>query len=367
MILQYKPTFNRPELAKEVSDYILGDGWFTEHRRTEEFEKKIAEFLGVKYCSVVNNGTISLSLALLAMGVQAGDYVIVPNITMIATCNAVKLIGAKCVFIDLDEKNLCLDLGLAMKSIEVMGGRVKAVIYVTLNGRSHPVVEYEEFRKYCEVNSVSLLEDNAQSFGSQWSDKTKISCPKNGIGSFSFSMPKIITTGQGGCLVTNDKELADKIKKLKDFGRSIGGIDVHDSFGINSKFTEIQAIIGLSQMRDIELRMVKKSFIYEFYRQKLKDVTDVTFVDHKSLVWFVDIFVPNRKELQDFLYRNEIHTRAIYPELTSQLCNSGCAVKTMDVSGKYAQSGLWLPSYTELEEEDITLICNKITEFYRHN
>src|ERR1035437_2805844 len=105
MITQFQPSFDRITLAKEVSDYILGTGWFTEHRKTEEFERELAKFIGVKYCSVVNNGTISLSLALLALGVGPGDYVIVPNITMIASCSAVKLIGAKCAFGDLDERN----------------------------------------------------------------------------------------------------------------------------------------------------------------------------------------------------------------------------------------------------------------------
>ena len=371
MIPQYKPTIRREALAQEVSDYIKGDGWMTEHKHNEKFENTLAEYLGVKHCFTVNNGTISLALALLANGIQPGDYVLVPNITMIATCNAVRLIGAKCAFIDVDERNLCMDLEQAKEEIEKLGHYAKAVMYVTLHGRSHPENEYESFREYCESKGIALIEDNAQSLGSTWGHLRtpirKISCPKNGIGSFSFSMPKIITTGQGGCLVTNDDNLALKIKKLKDFGRAVGGIDTHDEFGINAKFTEIQAIMGLNQMEDIEIKTVQKCLIACLYKTKLQELDRVKFIYHNSVPWFIDIYVPKRDELKDFLYMNEIHTRAIYPELTSQKVNDSCNVKTMKVSGKYCAEGLWLPSYLDITEEDITLVCNKIKEFFLHN
>ena len=367
MILQYEPSVDRKTLAKEVSKYIKGNGWFTEHKYNEQFEQEIAKYLGVKHCYTMNNGTISLSLALLASGIQAGDYVLIPNITMIATCNAVKLIGAKCIFVDVDERNLCMDLEQARESIANAQQYVKACIYVTLHGRSHPAGEYESFRQYCADRNIAVIEDNAQSFGSEWDNKKNISCPLGGIGSFSFSMPKIITTGQGGCLVTNDDKLALKIKKLKDFGRSSGGIDIHEEFGINAKFTEIQALMGLNQMKDIEVRVVKKCMMYETYRSKLQEIDRVKFLPHNSTPWFCDIYTSKRDELKDFLYRNEIHTRSIYPELTSQGVNSSCTTKTMKVSGRYCAEGLWLPSSVDISEEDINLVSNKIIEFFKHN
>lgn len=364
MIPQYRPIIDRESLAKETSDYILGDGFFTEYKKTEEFEQAICKLLNVKYCSMVNNGTISLSLALLAMGIKAGDSVLVPNITMIATCNAVKLIGAKPIFVDVNHTNLCMDLYKAQTLVEK--NFVKAVIYVTLNGRSHSQEELLTFKKSCDFYGVAIIQDNAQSLGSNYSNGTPISCLKGGIGSFSFSMPKIITTGQGGCLVTNDDKLAMKIKKLKDFGRMNGGMDIHDEFGINSKFTEIQAIMGLNQLNNIQVRIFSKEYIYAIYDHALMNISEVYMFPYTGYTpWFVDIYIDDRDKLQSYLKEKGIGTRAIYPELTSQLVNKKwLQPKTLKVSGKYSNKGLWLPSSLDIKEEEIKFICDTIKEFY---
>jgi perosamine synthetase len=188
MIPQYEPLFNIPDLNTNFVSYINSGGWMTEYKKTEEFENKIKEFLGVKYCSVVNNGTISLSLALLAGGIEPGDEVLVPNITMIATANAVRLIGAIPIFVDISPDTLCMDLYDAFNKLT---SKTKALIYVTLNGRSQQPVHMSNF---CITHKLLYISDDAQSFGSCYSDGSKIGT--NGdISSFSFSMPKIITTG----------------------------------------------------------------------------------------------------------------------------------------------------------------------------
>lgn len=367
MIPQYRPIIDRESLAKETSDYILGDGFFTEYKKTEEFEQALCKLLNVKYCSMVNNGTISLSLALLAMGIKPGDSVLVPNITMIATCNAVKLIGAKPIFVDVNHTNLCMDLYKSQTLVEK--NFVKAVIYVTLNGRSHSQEELLTFKKSCDLYGVAIIQDNAQSLGSYYSNETPISCLEGGIGSFSFSMPKIITTGQGGCLVTNDDKLAMKIKKLKDFGRMNGGMDIHDEFGINSKFTEIQAIMGLNQLKTIGERIWNKRWNYAVYQRALMNISEIYMLPTDDICectpWFVDIYIADRDKLQSYLKEKGIGTRAIYPELTSQLVNKKwLQPKTLNVSGKYAKEGLWLPSSINIQPDEIFYICNIIKDFY---
>lgn len=376
MIPQYQPVFNREALAKEISDYILGDGYFTEYKQTEKFEQKIAQFLGVNHCITTNNGTISLSLALLAQGVNAGDHVLIPNLTMFATQAAVELIGAKPIFVDVDPRNLCLDLEQAKKIIEEAPlnsstgvSNIKACIYVSLNGRSHKIDELENFEHFCVENHIVYLEDNAQSLGSKHSDNEYfISCPLVGIGSFSFSMPKIITTGQGGCLVTNNDKLARKIRKLKDFGRSGGGNDIHDEFGINNKFTEIQAIIGINQLQNINERIEKKKWIYKTYYDQLKEVKQIKFLNTNldfTTPWFVDIFVEDRNKLQAFLKEMGIGTRNLYPALTSQEVNTNYNKDYLPVSELYSTQGVWLPSSLLLTHEEIKFVCDKIKEFYK--
>lgn len=362
MIPQYEPMFNVAELNTNFVSYFESGGWMTEYKKTEEFENKIKEFLGVKHCSVVNNGTISLSLALLAGGIEPGDEVLVPNLTMIATANAVRLIGARPVFVDVSPDNLCMDLFDAFQKITT---KTKAFIYVTLNGRSQHTTHMNNF---CIAHKLLYISDDAQSFGSEYSDNTKIGTSGD-ISSFSFSMPKIITTGQGGCLVTNNDVLAKRIKKLKDFGRTGGGIDIHNEFGINSKFTELQSILGLSQINNIEERVFLKKQIYAIYLENLKNVKEISFIDtdlDTVTPWFVDIYVKNKLELMEYLKRNNINTRAVYSPLNEQECYSNYPeyYQTFMNSRIYSERGLWLPSSMTLLEKDIVFICDKIKDFY---
>jgi perosamine synthetase len=183
-------------------------------------------------------------------------------------------------------------------------------------------------------------------------------------------MPKIITTGQGGCLVTNNDELGKKIRLLKDFGRTGGGCDVHNEFGINCKFTELQAIVGLSQMRTIDKRIEAKKRIYNLYYQELKGISDIEFLDTNIeyvTPWFVDIYTYSRTKLIEHLKKSEIETRPIYSPINKQLCYREHFQHNIDFlsTEHYAKKGLWLPSSMSLKDEDILFICSKIKEFYK--
>lgn len=367
MIPQHIPLINRKDLKLKINEYLDTEGHFTEYLKTEEFENKLADFLKVKYCFAMNNGTISLSIALLALGVVPGDTVLVPNITMIATSSAVKLIGAIPIFVDVTSSNLCMDL-LKLKQA-IVEYSPKVVIYVSLNGRSHTSEELTECYSFCNSLGIGILEDNAQSLGSKKTNGQFISAPDSGIGSFSFSSPKIITTGQGGALVTDDDYLAKKIKKLKDFGRITGGTDIHDEFGINSKFTELQAIMGLSQFETIDLRIQIKKTIYQKYKTLLEKVKQISWLDTNCEIvcpWFVDIYVSEREELISYLLTKQIQTRKIYPALNTQKVNANHTQKKDNFrnSLNLAELGLWLPSSLGITLDQINLICESIKEFY---
>lgn len=368
MIPQYQPSFNREELAKELSNFILSDTFLTEFKKTQELEKKISEFLSVKYCSCVPSGTLALVIALLAHGVKPGDKVIIPNITMMSTQSAVELIGASPVFIDVNPNNLCLDIYEVKNYIE--NNTVKAVIYVTLNGRSHGIGELQEFYNFCLGHKIGLIEDNAQAFGSQRNDNHFISAPKNGIGCFSLSFHKLLQSGQGGFIVTDNDYFGLQIKKLKNVGRINGGDDIHDDFGINAKYTDIQAVIALNQLTDIKKRIEHKRRIFRLYYENLKDIGDkVQFLNtniSQTCPWFVDIYCENRDGLSEFLKMNEIGTRKIYPPLTSQSINNPYKLAyNLSNSYNFSNKGLWLPSSLNLTKDEIELICKKIKEFYR--
>ncbi len=358
-INQIEPWIGKEE-KKAMAEYLDSGGWLTEFKKTKEFEKMIADYVGTKYTVVVNNGTVSLFIALMALGIKAGDEVIVPDYTMIASANAVILAGAKPVFVDIGPKHLCLDIEETKKAI---GPKTKAVMLVTINGR-YP--EMEEFVKLCQEKNLFLLEDAAQSLGSRYKGRHLGTFGK--VGSFSFSPHKIITTGQGGAIVTENEELYQRILKIKDFGRRKSGVDYHETLGYNFKFTDLQAVIGIEQMKKIDWRVKRKKEMYKLYQDLLNDIESIEFIEtnlEDTAPWFIDILVDENKrdKLANFLSEKGIGTRPFYPPIHTQPPYSWVKgnFKNSEIISK---KGLWLPSSTFLKDEDIIYICDAIKEFY---
>jgi perosamine synthetase len=350
------------EEKRAMIKYLDNGGWLTEFRKTREFEQMIADYVGSEYASAVNNGTISLVIALMALDIGRGEEVIVPDYTMIASANAVVLVGAKPVLVDIDRTNLCLDLELVEDAITP---KTKAIILVTINGR-YPGIE--KFVKFAEDNGLYLIEDAAQSLGSRY--KGKHLGTFGDVGSFSFSAPKVITTGQGGALVTDDEEIFKRISMTKDFGRSKGGVDYHEIMGLNAKFTDLQAVIGIEQMKKLDWRVKRKKELYKLYKDLLEDVEGIEFID-TNLVdtspWFIDILVREGKEERDklmsFLDGRGIGSRPFYPAIHTQPPYSG--VKGDFKNAEYvSEGGLWLPSSSFLSDEDIGYMCEVIRAFF---
>lgn len=360
IIPQIQPWFDEKENLA-LNKYMKEDGWVTEFRKTQEFEQLIADYTGAKHCIVVNNGTISLTLGALATGINVEDEVIIPNYSMIATPNSIKLFGAIPVFADVEAETLCLDIEEVKKTIT---SKTRAIFLVSANGR-YPKVGIEAFVDFAKENNLILIEDSAQALGSFYPDGTHIG-RKGLIGSFSFSTPKVISTGQGGAIITDNDEIAEKIRRLKDFGRSEGGNDIHDTLGWNFKFTDLQAVIGIEQMKKLPWRVDRKKDIYRFYKELLWDVDQIRFFDqdleHTS-PWFIDVLADNRNNLQKYLKKQGISTRAMYPPINKQ--------KAYNISGEHSVSnligekGLWLPSASQLSNKEITQICSSIIEFYK--
>lgn len=342
-----------------MQDYLQSGSWLTEFKKTKEFEDQIAKYVGAKYASVVNNGTVSLFCALSVLNIKAGDEVIVPDYTMIASANAIVLAGAKPVFVDIDEKTLCLDLE---KTKTAITQKTKAIMLVTINGR-FPIME--EFVDLCREKNIFLIEDAAQSLGSKY--KGKFLGTFGQIGSFSFSPHKIITTGQGGALVTDDEILYGKILKVKDFGRTKPGVDCHETMGFNFKFTDLQAVIGLEQIKKIDWRVERKKEMYKCYQKCLGEIKGLDFIEtsEETAPWFMDILVAEEKRdrLIEFLKVKGIGTRPFYPAIHTQPPYAWVSGQ-FSVSENVSKRGLWLPSSVFLKDEDIEYICQIIRKFY---
>jgi perosamine synthetase len=359
-IMQMRPYFGAEE-KKAICDYMDEDGFITEFKRTEQFEKMIAEYTGAKHCIVVNNGTISLTLAAMAAGIQAGDEVIIPNYTMIATPNSVKMFGAAPVFVDVEADTLCLDIDLVRN---VITSKTKAIILVSSNGR-YPKVGIKAFEALAEERSLVLIEDSAQSLGSFYPDGRHVG--RAGlIGSFSFSAPKIISTGQGGALITDSDEIAFKLRRLKDFGRSGGGNDIHSSIGYNFKFTELQACIGIEQMKKVPARAERKKAIWQRYADRLHDLDGFRLFAHDLNVttpWFIDSLADRREDLILHLKNAGIGSRVMYPPINRQEAYQ--LPGEYPVSNEVGLKGLWLPSAVQLTNNEIDHIVDCILDFYQ--
>ena len=357
-INQMEPWFDNQE-QEALNKYMGEGGWVTEFKKTFEFQDLIKEFTGAKHCFVVNNGTISLTIMAMAAGIKAGDEVLVPNYTMVATPNSLKMFGAEPKFVDVDPKTLCISLEEIKKNVS---SKTKAVFLMNANGR-YPS-DINEIVSYCKNNNLILLEDSAQALGSFYPDG--IHQGRKGIaGSFSFSAPKIISTGQGGAIITDDDELAYNISRLKDFGRSGGGNDVHEMIGFNFKFTDIQAVLGIVQMGKLDWRVKRMKEIYARYKNNLLNIEEIQFFEQdlqNTTPWFIDVKAVKRDELMAFLKLNNVGSRIMYPPINKQ--------QAYNVDGEHVVSneigvfGLWLPSSSKLTDEQIDFTCDKIIDFY---
>jgi perosamine synthetase len=311
-INQMEPWIGEEE-KQAINAYLDAGGWLTEFKKTREFEQMIADYTGSRFAVVVVNGTVSLTTAVMALGIGAGDQVLVPDFTMLASATALLLTGAEPVFVDVNTDDWCVDLDQVERAITP---RTKALMLVSINGRSPDMARAVEL---CQRHNIHLIEDAAQSLGS-W-HKGKHLGTWGEIGSFSFSAPKVITTGQGGALVTDDPILAEKMRKIKDFGRRQAGEDFYETVGFNFKFTDLQSVIGIEQMKKLEWRVNRKKEMFRIYQQELVAVESVRFpVTNLAEVspWFIDVLVPNPLALKQHLETKAIGSRLVYPALHSQ-------------------------------------------------
>lgn len=352
-IMQHRPTFDKEE-ANACYEYMSGDNFITEHKKTIELEQMICKYVKSKYCIMTTSGTAAIILALMALELPEGSDVIVPNYTMIATINAVKFLKLNPIIVDVNKDTFTLDCETIKNNIT---DNTKCILHVSLNNR---YTNMEDIVKLCNEKNLILIEDSAQSLGCRINGKNLGTFGK--IGCFSLSTPKIISTGQGGFVVTDDDEIAKKINMIKNFGRKESGVDNFVIFGINLKFTDIQAVIGIEQMKKIEYRVNRIREIYNLYYENLKDTGIIKKpLSDEWIPWFVDIYIDNREELMKNLKKHKILTRPVYGEINKT--NIYFDNKTLENSHYVCTKGLFLPSYINLTNDEIIYICNIIKLF----
>ena len=353
MINQVEPNISSEDI-ESVSQYMQSGSWITEHKLTKELEDKVASYVDRKYAVAVPNGTIAIYLALVASGIREGHKVAVPNITMIATINAIIWAGAEPVIVDIDN-NLCMSLDSLKKVPDI-----NAVIFVPMNGRVGSGLEIQE---YCKDKDIILIEDSAHALGSSYLNQK---CGSLGsLSIFSFTPHKIITMGQGGMVLSDDENLYQKLIDIKTFNREKDKSDVHKGFGLNFKITDLQSSLGLSQLSKLEEFIKMKKNLHRKYSNYINDKYLKSFSEYET-PWFIDFYCngeDQREELHLYLKQKNIETRFSYPSLSSQSYLQNIEKTDLTFSEKVSNNILWLPSSTNLTREDVKYVSSAVNNF----
>ena len=356
-----EPVFDEREL-EYVTECILS-GWVSSGGEfTTRFEKRMADYCNAKHGIACSNGTAALHLVLLANGIGPGDEVIVPSLSFIATANAVTYTGAKPIFVDSDKETWNIDTSLIE---QVITPKTKAIIPVHLYGQP---ADMDPILEIALKHKLYVFEDAAEAHGAQYKGKTVGALGDAGV--FSFFGNKIITTGEGGMIVTNDDKVAEQSRLLRDHGMSKEQRYWHNMIGYNYRMTNLQSALGVAQMEKIDSILQKKKEIAGFYLEFLKDISgishppDMTWSDNVFWLYTIlidkDDFGTDVASVVQSLEAEEIETRPVFPPIHTQpIYNTG---QNLPVSENISKIGVSLPSAPNLKYNKIKTISNIIRD-----
>lgn len=352
---------------KYVQDCLETTWISSSGKYVDQFESAFAEFCGVKYALSCCNGTVALHLALMALGVGPGDEVIVPTLTFIATANAVTYCGAKPIFVDSESETWNLN---PAQIENLITARTKGIIVVHLYG--HPV-DMDPILAIAKKFGLFIIEDAAEAHGAEYKGRKVGSM--GDIGTFSFFGNKIITTGEGGMVITNDDKLAKRVRQLKGQGQDFERRYWFTMVGYNYRMTNIAAAIGLAQLEKIDWHIQRRIEVAELYRKQLSNIPNIKLQSEKEwakhVYWMFNVvldkslFLERDKVMVDLRERG-IETRPIfYPIHTLPPYRDSCRGCNFPVADWISQRGISLPTWAGVNREDITYICDSLAECFK--
>lgn len=356
-IPQIEPWIDQAELDQLAE--VIKSTFVTEHHKTEEFENLFKKYTGAKHAIAYSNGTMAIFAALHALGVGSGDEVIVPDLTFIATANAVILTGAKPIFCDIDSETLQITAELAEQKLTP---QTKAIIPVHLYGNA---VQMEELLQLAQQHNLHIIEDAAQGVGVRLNEKHVGTFGDLGI--LSFYGNKTMTTGEGGLILTDSEELAEECYAFKNHGRHKKGVFVHEKIGYNFSMSDLNAAIGIAQFKKLPKIIERKKEIFNSYKKLLPTQKFYEYSENVDPVpWFTSIKTENPDELHEKLKQANIGTRRFFYPLHLQPCYEGKDYAEGEFPGTMNayEHGLSLPSSITLtEEKELEYIASKIINY----
>lgn len=364
----------KPWLPGNEEKYILDairTNWISSAGQyIERFEEEFARYCGVKYGVCCTSGLAALHLACAALDLKKGDEVIVPTFTMAASVNAIIFTGAKPVLIDCDAETYCIDVD---KIEEKITPRTKAIMPVHIYG--HPC-EMKKIIELANKYSLYIIEDAAEAHGAEY-NKTKCGAMSD-IGCFSFYANKIITTGEGGMLITNSKNIADKARSLHSlsYGNNKNKF-MHESIGFNYRMSNIIAAFGCAQLENINKVIDMKRTMAKYYNEGLSNISSLQLPIEKdyarSVYWMYHVvlrgkWLGKRERVMGFLKENGVETRESFVPFNKQkifIEKNITKENECPVANLVGENGFYLPSGPVISEEELNYTISLLKEFLK--
>jgi dTDP-4-amino-4,6-dideoxygalactose transaminase len=357
----------RPSIGVDEENAILAalrSGWVSQGPRVAEFESKFAEYVGAKCAVAVSSCTTALHLSLVASGVRAGDEVLCPSLSFIATANAIVYAGATPVFVDVDAGTYNIDPACIERSITP---RTKVILLVHQVGLPAALTE---IRDIAGRHGLVVVEDAACAIGAEYEGQ-RIGLPHAAVACFSFHPRKVLTTGEGGMITTANEELADRMRRLRQHGMTVSDLARHssskvtlekyDEVGFNYRMTDLQAAVGIVQLRRLDEMLAKRRRLADRYTSRLA-----------SLTWLVPPVEPagSRHSFQSYMVRLSSDAPVERDHVMQELLNRGISSRRgimaihreapyrrgrdchLPVTDMVTDTTLVLPLFHEMTDED---------------
>lgn len=366
-----------PNMAGNELKYVtecITTGWVSSvGAYVDQFEKMSAEFAGTRYAVATSSGTTALHICLVMMGVNSDDYVITPNITFIATCNSIKYTGANPIFIDTDVNTWQMDLDLLEEFLTNETEQRDGVCHYKKDGKRIPVImpvhvlgnmcDMDRLMALAAKHHLTVIEDSTEALGSYYKGQHAGSFGL--LGTFSYNGNKIITTGGGGMIITNDEALAKRAKHLTTQAKSDPFEYMHDAIGYNYRLVNVAAAMGVAQMEQLPGFIKRKYEIIDFYKNELQGVGDIKFQqvseDVKPNWWMPTIMTAKQKEVLKALNDSKMQSRPFWVPMNQlPMFTNDIYYNHTDRSNFVYQHCLSIPCSTYITNEDLKAVSDKI-------
>ena len=354
LILTAGPSITEKEISY-VNDAVI-NGWNEKYNEyIIKFQEAFSRYVGVKYALTTSSCTGAMHLGLKSFGVKDNDEVIVPEITWVASASSVRYVNAKPIFVDIEEDTWCISPESVRKAIT---SKTKAIMPVHVYG--HPA-NMDEIMEIANENNLIVIEDAAPSLGAVYKEKKTGSIGH--CSAFSFAGAKMVTTGEGGILLTNDSEKFEEAKKLGEHGKSLDKTLWVDKIGFNYKMSNIQAALGLAQLERIEELLGKKRQIFSWYKKRLGEIEGIKINVEKphcrNTYWMSTVvlekdFGISRDEVIQKLKEWNIDSRPTFYPLSHLPMFT---IQHNKNAENFSKNGINLPSGHNLEEHHVEYIC----------